>query len=312
MVQLTAQPWQSPLGAQRDWVWRGWQVRYTYIRPMSCSVNPVNSQKLETPPFLFLHGFGSALTQWQENLVPLSQFRAVYALDLIGFGASEKAIAPYAVGFWVEQIYDFWRTFIGQPIVLVGHSLGALVALTAAVTYPEMVQRLVMITLPAARQELLSGWLQSTVGEIESFFTTPLLIKPLFHLIRRPAIVRSILRAIYVRKERVTAELVESFVMPGRDRGAAQAFSRLSKARTSNGFSLKTKDLLPKVSVPILLLWGEQDRVIPLKWGRQLPLLHPDLKLVEIADAGHCLYDECAERVNAEILTWLEPNSALQ
>jgi pimeloyl-ACP methyl ester carboxylesterase len=292
MVQL----WQTRLGTQRDWVWRGWQVRYTFMRSASLNQNP---------PVLFLHGFGSSLLQWQENLSPLSQFHTVYAVDLVGFGASEKADTAYKIGLWVDQIYDFWRTFIGRPVVLVGHSLGALVSLTAAVAYPDMVQNLVLLTLPAARQELLNSSLQSFVGEIESFLISPIIIQPLFRLIRRPRVVRSILKAVYIDQERVTAELVDNFLQPGLDRGASRAFYRLSKARTQNDFSAKTRDLLPQVNAPILLIWGEKDRVIPLTWGRQLPELNPDLKLVEIPNAGHCPYDECADCVNTEILTWL-------
>lgn len=291
--------WESPLGSQRDWIWRGWQVRYTHIR------STASSDSNDQPPLLLLHGFGSALTQWHENLLPLSQSHAVYALDLIGFGASEKAAAHYNVGFWVEQVYEFWRTFMGRPIVLVGHSLGALVALTAAVTYPEMVQSLVLMTLPAARQELLTGRLQELVGEIESFFTVSLFTRLIFYGIRRPGVIRAVLRAIYVNQERVTEGLVQNFLSPGFDRGAAQALTRLTKARTRPDFARRTKELLAEVQAPVLLIWGLNDRVIPLTWGRQLPPLNPHLKLVEIPDAGHCPYDECAECVNAEILGWL-------
>lgn len=298
------QPWESRLGAQRDWVWRGWQVRYTYLRP--CSQMAAEAGSTESPtPLLFLHGFGSALTQWQENLLPLSRSHPVYALDLIGFGGSEKAATHYSINFWVEQVYDFWRTFIGRPIVLVGHSLGALVALTVAVTHPEMVQNLVLLTLPAARQELLTGRLQAWVGEIERLFTTDLFARLVFYLIRRPSIIRTVLRAVYVNKERVTDELVHSFLQPGFDRGAVQALSRLTQARTRSDFARRTKDLLAEVQIPILLLWGLNDRVIPLTWGRQLPAFNSQLKLVEIPDAGHCPYDECADCVNAEILSWL-------
>jgi pimeloyl-ACP methyl ester carboxylesterase len=285
------------LGAQRDWIWRGWQVRYTYLRGGK-----------SRSPMLFLHGFGSALNQWQENLLPLSQSRAVYALDLVGFGGSEKAIAPYKVSFWVEQVYEFWQTFVGEPIVLVGHSLGALVALTAAIAHPDMVQRLVLVTLPAARQELLPrlpGWVQSVANEMEGMFASPLLIQPLFKVIARPKVIGAILRAVYVNPERVTEDLVETFLAPGRDRGAARTLSLLTKARTQNDFSPLTKVLLPQVQVPILVLWGSEDRVIPLTWGRQLPSLNPRLKLVEIAGGGHCVYDECGDRVNGEILAWL-------
>jgi pimeloyl-ACP methyl ester carboxylesterase len=295
----------QPLGSQRDWIWRGWRVRYTHLRGGK-----------DHAPMLFLHGFGSSLTQWQENLVPLSRAasplpqgsRTVYALDLVGFGGSEKAVAPYKISFWVEQIYEFWQTFIQEPIVLVGHSLGALVALTAATAHPDMVQNLVLATLPAARQELLPtlpSWVQSIAGEAESFFASPLLIGALFQVINRPKAIRAILRALYVNKERVTDNLVESFLEPGRDRGAARTLGLLTKARTQNDFSPLTKELLPQVQAPILVLWGTEDRVIPLSWGRQLPQLHPRLTLVEIPEGGHCAYDECSDRVNQEILAWL-------
>ena len=284
------------LGSQRDWVWRGWQVRYTFMR---------SPQPTDKPPILFIHGFGASLLQWQENLLPLSQSHAVYALDLVGFGASEKADTAYKTALWADQVYDFWRTFIGEPIALVGHSLGALVALTAAVSHPEMVKNLALLTLPAARQELLVGSFQSWVGKIESFFTSPLVIRPLFRLVRRPGIMRSILRAVYINPERVTEELITSFLTPGFDRGASKAFYRLSKARTQLDFSLNTEELLPQVTVPILMMWGEGDRVIPIARGRKLNNFNPRLKFVEIPEAGHCLYDEHAECVNAEILAWL-------
>lgn len=295
----------TQLGSQRDWIWRGWKVRYTFAHPPSA-----NKTASSNPPLLLLHGFGSALTQWQENLLPLSRAGSVYAMDLIGFGVSEKASTTYKVGLWVDQVYEFWRTFVGQPMVLVGHSLGALVALSAAVAHPEMVDRLVLITLPAARQELLPAWLQPVVASIEGMFTTPLLVKPLFRVILRPSVIRSVLRKVYVNQERVTETLIEGFLTPGLDRGASRAFCRLAQARTQTDFSRTTKELLQEAQVPILLLWGEQDRVIPINWGRQIARdLGSQLTLVEIANAGHCPYDECAERVNAEILTWLGASS---
>jgi pimeloyl-ACP methyl ester carboxylesterase len=283
------------LGHQRDWVWRGWQIRYTFLR----------SEQADGVPLLMLHGFGAALTQWRSNLLPLSAHHTVYAIDLLGFGASEKAAASYNVALWVEQVYEFWRCLIKRPVIIVGHSLGALVALTAAAIHPEMVQGLALMTLPAARQELLSGRLQAIAGKLESWMAHPLLIRPLFQLVRRPAILRSVLKLTYANAERVTEEVIESFALPTLDRGAGRVFCRLSQARTRTDFSLETRSLLPQVQAPILLMWGEYDRVIPLTWGRQLVQLHTNLRLIEIPNAGHCVYDESSDRVNQELLDWI-------
>lgn len=291
-------PWHTQLGSQRDWVWRGWQIRYTYLR--------VREPLPESVPIVFLHGFGAALTQWRLNLEPLSQHHTVYALDFLGFGASEKGSANYKVDLWMAQVRDFCREIVGRPVVLVGHSLGALVALAIAAHDPALVQGLILLTLPASRQELLPGKLQSVVGEIESFFSSPLLLRPLFSLVRRPGVIRSVLRAVYANPEAITDELVRSFAIPAGDRGAAKVLCRLVQARTQTDFSPSTKALLQAVNLPILLLWGQKDRIIPLAWGRQLPAVNSRLKLIELPNAGHCPYDECADRVNQEILAWVD------
>jgi pimeloyl-ACP methyl ester carboxylesterase len=289
----------KPLGCQRDWVWRGWQIRYAYLRA------GVGADPQTTMPLCLLHGFGSSLTQWQTNLLPLSQFHTVYALDLLGFGASEKAPTLYNIPFWAEQVYDFWRAFIRQPMVLIGHSLGAVVGLAAAIAHPEMIKSLVLLTLPPARQELLSGGIQTVALAIERLFTHPLLLKPVFNLFRQPFVLRTVLRAAYANPEYVTEALISSFVAPALDHGADEVFVRLAKARTDTHYSPEIKMLVPQIQKSILVLWGQQDRVVPLSQGKDLPLLNPLLKLVEIPNAGHCLYDECADRVNQEILQWV-------
>lgn len=89
----------------------------------------ITGKRKKHPPLILLHGFGASIEQWRHNISVLSQQHRVYALDLLGFGASRKAYTQYGVNLWREQIYDFWRTFIGVPAILVGNSLGSLVAL---------------------------------------------------------------------------------------------------------------------------------------------------------------------------------------
>ncbi|MGL5074836.1 MAG: alpha/beta fold hydrolase, partial [Waterburya sp.] len=114
---ITNQSWHERVGYQRDWVWRGWQTRYSFLRAKK---RPSSNQQ---PPIIFIHGFGASIEHWRYNLPVIAQQYNVYALDLLGFGASRKADVEYSAALWTEQLHDFWETFIGIPVILVGNSI---------------------------------------------------------------------------------------------------------------------------------------------------------------------------------------------
>lgn len=296
--------WQQRVGSQRDWVWRGWQTRYTYLR------SPQPDQ--QTTPVMLLHGFGTSIGHWRHNLEVIGEHHTVYALDMLGFGASRKASAHYNIELWVAQVYEFWQTFIQQPMVLVGNSIGSLVCLAAAAAHPEMVKGIAMINLPdlSLREEAMPSWLRPIVFTVEGLVASPVLIKSLFHVVRRPSIVRKWAGLAYANPAAVTTELVEILTGPAQDRGAAATFSALFKAMSSRGFGPSVKAILPTLNIPILLLWGRQDRMIPPQLARQFAELNPNLELVELENAGHCPHDECPDQVNAILLNWLTTKCA--
>ncbi|MEM9004142.1 MAG: alpha/beta fold hydrolase [Cyanobacteria bacterium P01_F01_bin.86] len=283
---------------KRYWYWRGWKIRY-WMLPATQPVAP------SAPPILLLHGFGASLEQWSSNLSALAQQRTVYALDLLGFGDSQKAATTFSADLWSAQVHDFWELWIGCPVLLVGHSLGSLVALNTAVLYPNAINRLVLLTLPAAREELLSGWLESVSRNMERVFSTPLLIRPLFRFVRQPWVIRKVLQGVYQRPDQVDAALVDQYVRPTDDRGAARTLCYLVRSRTELQFTPATKVLLNQLTVPTLLLWGDRDRVIPLAWGEQLAPLNSQVTFIVVPEVGHCLYDEKPETINHHILSWL-------
>lgn len=256
---------------------------------------------------ILLHGFGASIGHWRHNLTELAQHHTVYALDMLGFGASEKAAAPYDAAFWVEQVYDFWRTFIRQPVVLVGNSIGSLICLAAAAKYPEMVQGMVMISLPdpSVREEAMPKALRPVVAAIESLFTSPLLLKPVFRIMRRPSVVRNWAAIAYANRDAVTDELVEILTGPAQDRGSAQAFCAILKSMVSAQFGPSVKAVLPTLKIPMLLLWGQQDRMIPTYLARQFLECNPELQIIQLDKGGHCLHDEIPDQVNPLILDWI-------
>ncbi len=298
---ITNQSWQERIGNQRDWVWRGWQTRYSYLRTIR------NYHNKEHPPIIFIHGFGASIEHWRNNIPAIAQNHTVYALDLLGFGASRKADVEYSAALWTEQVHDFWQTFIGTPVILVGNSIGSLVCLNATATYPEMVKGLVMLSLPdvSVREDMLPPLVRPLVTTIENLVASPLLIKNILKIVRRPNFIRRWAGVAYPNKEAVTDELVEILSSPAYDEGSEQTLVCLSRSVRKASFAKSVRDLLPNVTIPMLLIWGLQDKMIPPKQARAIAELNPLLKLIELENAGHCPHDEYPDQFNSLLLDWL-------
>lgn len=267
-----------------------------------------NPQDVDNPPLILLHGFGAAIEHWRHNIPILSQNHRVYAVDLLGFGGSRKVQVPYTVNLWVEQIHDFWQTFINRPVVLVGNSIGSLVSMALGGKYPEMLAGLVMLSLPdvSRRREMIADWLLNIVTPIENFFTSPWLLKPIFYYLRRPQVLKKWTGIAYEDKKAVSEELVQIIAAPTLDEGAAEAFISLAQAVNHPEYCPPAKLILPRLEIPILLCWGKQDRMVPVQLAQGFVSLNPRIKYVEFDRAGHCLQDECPDRFNPILLEWLE------
>ncbi|MBC1215384.1 alpha/beta fold hydrolase [Trichormus variabilis ARAD] len=292
--------WRERVGNQRDWVWRGWRTRYTYIRP--------SQEGQEKTPLILLHGFGASIGHWRHNLEVLGESHTVYALDMLGFGGSEKAPANYSIELWVEQVYDFWRAFIRQPVVLIGNSNGSLISLAAAAAHPDMVKGIVMMSLPdpSLEQEMIPPFLRPVVTTIKNIVASPIFLKPVFYFVRRPSILRRWAGIAYANPAAITDELVDILAGPPQDRGSARAFSALFKAAIGVNFSPSVKAILPTLQIPMLLIWGNKDRFVPPILANQFAQYNEKLQLLNLDDVGHCPHDECPEQVNKAILAWMD------
>ncbi|MEL7418123.1 MAG: alpha/beta fold hydrolase [Cyanobacteria bacterium J06555_3] len=297
----TLPPWHERIGNQRDWVWRGWQTRYSYLRAR---------KRLDSdlPPLILIHGFGASIEHWRNNIPTIAQDRTVYALDLLGFGASRKADTDYSAALWTEQVHDFWQTFIGVRAILVGNSIGSLVCLNATATYPEMVEGLVMLSLPdvSVREDMLPPLISPVVTAIENLFASPLLIKNLLKFVRRPKIIRKWAGVAYPNQAAVTDELVEILSSPAYDQGSGQTLYRLARSVRKASFAESVRDLLPQITVPMLLVWGLKDKMIPPQQAQAIAALNPLIKLIELEDIGHCPHDENPAQFNSLLLDWLQ------
>ncbi|MBD2328951.1 alpha/beta fold hydrolase [Alkalinema sp. FACHB-956] len=297
----TMQSWHDRIGFQRDWFWRGWKIRYSYATHAAAS---------DATPILLLHGFGASIGHWRHNVPLLSQHHPVYALDLLGFGASEKAIAAYGTALWVEQVYAFWQEFIRRPIVLVGNSLGSVVCVGLAAKHPDMVAGLALINLPDFSAVEMPAWMQKIVQPLgnwmKGFFTLPPIFVPFFHWVRQPTRIRSWVKGAYPDTNNIDDELVEILSHPPNEVGAARTLAAMVKGQRQLPPEYTARYALPQISIPILLVWGLQDTMVPPSLARKFVEFNPAVKLVEIPQAGHCPHDECPDVFNPILLDWLQ------
>jgi pimeloyl-ACP methyl ester carboxylesterase len=299
-LTINSSSWQQRIGHQRELIWRGWQIRYSYQKAAE------NSGNLR-PPLILIHGFGASIEHWRNNIPVLSRQHSVYALDLLGFGASRKARTNYTIALWVEQLHDFWQTIIGQPVVLVGNSIGSLVCMSAAAKYPEMVQGIVTISLPdvSLRQEAIPKLIQPLVTTLENLVASPFLITTILKFVRQPNVIRRWAKVAYEDETVLNDELVQILSTPAYDEGAEHTFYNLFQGVRKPNFALAAKEVLPHLQLPILLIWGLQDRMVPATLASFFAQLNPLIELVELPGVGHCPHDEKPDLFNQILLDWL-------
>lgn len=278
------------------WMWRGYEINYRTAGETGT-------------PVLLIHGFGASVGHWRKNIPVLATSCRCYAIDLIGFGGSAKPTPgteiEYTFETWGELVADFCRDVIGSPTILVGNSIGCIVALQAAVTHPELVKSVALLncSLRLLRSETGNDAVVSPVGYAD--FTRCLGRKGdrnlFFSQLAKPKVVKKILLQAYHRPEAVTDELIEILMAPAQDRGAADVFV----AFTAYSWGPLPEDLLPQLSCPAIAIWGAADPWEPIDLGRKLMDVPAVREFVALPDVGHCPQDEAPELVNPILQKWI-------
>ena len=279
---------------QLDWNWQGHKIRYTVAG--------------EGKPLLLIHGFGASIGHWQKNIPVFAEAGyKVFALDLLGFGASDKAPLDYTLELWRSQITDFWAEFINEPTIFVGNSIGALLALMLVTSNPEISAGGVLINCAGGlnhRPGDLNPILGMVMGSFAKLIKSPVTGSLLFNNIRRKSQIKRTLYQVYRDRNAVTDELVEMLYRPSCDPGAQKVFASVLTAPAGQTPS----ELLPNLNKPLLIIWGEKDPWTPVagaKIYQDLADENADVEFEIIPNAGHCPHDENPRAVNAQILNWL-------
>jgi pimeloyl-ACP methyl ester carboxylesterase len=283
--------------ANSTWIWRGYEINY-------------QAQGETGTPVLLIHGFGASVGHWRKNLPVLAASCRCYAIDLIGFGASAKPTPgveiEYTFETWGELVADFCREVIGSPTILVGNSIGCIVALQAAVTEPSLVISVALLNcslrlLHDRKRADLAWYRQWGTPILQSIIGVKAIGRLFFRQLAQRNVVRKILLQAYHRPEPVSAELIDILMAPAADPGAADVFL----AFTAYSSGALPEDLLPQLTCPAIAIWGAADPWEPIELGRALMSVSTVKEFIELPAVGHCPQDEAPELVNPILLDWI-------
>jgi pimeloyl-ACP methyl ester carboxylesterase len=234
------------------------------------------------PPIILLHGFGGCAYSWRFLAPALAQDHRVYTIDLKGYGLSEKPEdGNYAVSDQADMVAAFIRNQDLHDVVIMGHSMGGGVTLMTYLKVrednPARLKRLVLIDSAGYPQKMpWFIWLSKLpgVGSVGGKLVSPRFVTYL------------VLKKCYYYDDKITEEQIDTYAYYGSLPGAREAVVQTARQIMPDDIEALTAQY-KTISVPVLVIWGEEDEVVPLAVGKNFKRDIPNSELVILPKCGH-------------------------
>lgn len=257
----------------------GYSIRYLDYDTAD-TANSKNSRVV-----VLLHGIGASAERWIYVLPTLSKRYRVIAPDIIGFGYSDKPTVEYTMDFFVRFFEDFLYKLDIERLSIIGSSFGGHLATEFAIRNPKKIEKLVLAS-PA-------GTIRSSTSTLDQYIMAALY--PTYENSMRA------FKDMTYEPNIVTEEIVRDFINRMRLPNAKYAFmSTLLGMRDSPHLSGR----LSKILVPTLLIWGENDKMIPLEYAKQYSEI-PNSILTVIKNCGHTPFVEKPMEFSKAVIEFL-------
>jgi 2-hydroxy-6-oxonona-2,4-dienedioate hydrolase len=228
---------------------------------------------------LFIHGLGSSADRWLDIPDAISMYYHTIAVDLIGFGGSDK---PKDVNYTIEQFSEFILEFIekiglsgdDRKITLVGHSLGGYIAVDFAIRNKGLVEKLVLLDS--------SGFLKGPTPLLEQYLNAA----------KYPSYdsVRNVFEQMVAQPWKVLPVIINIFITRINSPGAKYPFESAYQNSTTTQIDLSRLKSIE--DIPTLIIWGKSDNLIPIEYSEPFKQVFKNYRVEMIEDAGHAPFVE--------------------
>jgi pimeloyl-ACP methyl ester carboxylesterase len=263
------------------------------------------------PTIVLVHGLGGSHLNWELFAPRLTPHARMFAVDLPGFGLSEPGERPATVPANVKVLERFVRSVAGAPVVLVGNSMGGMISILLAARAPELVSSLVLVD-PALPPPVSVR--HAPTGLVFGAYAMPGIGERMMDIRRRVsgarATVYATMRLCGVDPRHLPPDLVERSValVEGRTDVAGMERAFLSASRSLLWALVRAgsyRSAMASIEVPVLLVHGDRDRLVPVAAARAAARRHPDWRYVELRGVGHVPQLQVPDLLAGHVLSWL-------
>jgi pimeloyl-ACP methyl ester carboxylesterase len=239
-------------------------------------------EKINTIPIILIHGTGSSLHTFDDWVKKLKLKYRIIRMDLPGYGLSGSfPEGNYTIDNYIRFIKMFLDELGVEKCIVGGNSLGGHIAWRFTLENNKMVEKLLLIDASGYPMKSKSTPLAFKIAE------TPIL-KNIFTYITPKFVARSSVENVYFDKNKVTDELANRYFELTLRKGNRQAFIDRLSIKTSSEYYKK----IPNIKQPTLVLWGNEDLLIPLENAKRFQKDLPNNNLVILKNTGHVPMEE--------------------
>jgi pimeloyl-ACP methyl ester carboxylesterase len=239
---------------------------------------------------VLLHGFGSSTYSWHKVMEPISAYGFVLAYDRPAFGLTERVIPykdvennPYVLSYQPQILLELIESKPIKKIILVGNSAGGTVALQTALDYPELIDGLILVSPAVYGDAGAPKWIKPILNLPQMDRLGPVFVRT----IRERGL--ELLKIAWSDPEKISEDDLFNYQKPlSIDRWDVGLWE-FTKANAKNNLA----DHVAEIKIPVLVISGINDRIIPVDQSRQLATELQNATLVVIPECGHVPQEEC-------------------
>ena len=239
---------------------------------------------------ILLHGFGASLCSWHEVTTPLAEYGTVIAYDRPAFGLTERPLewegeSPYSQDSQVELVIGLMDALGIEKATLVGNSAGGTVSMLTALKYPERIESLILVDPAVYAGGGAPAWIRPLLGTPQMRHVGPLIARQ----IQAQGV--EFIKTAWHDPSKIPQATFDGYQKPLQVEDWDKALWELTLSSRESGLAERVNEF----NLPILVITGDDDRIVPTEQSLRLAAEIPNADLVVIPQCGHLPHEECPD-----------------